>query len=250
MARRFEGKRILITGGTSGMGLAAARRIAEEGGSVTVTGLTEAHLKEARNSLPAGSQVLSNDAAAPAAAERLAAEVAKAGRLDGIWFNAGHGLHKTLAENTAEFFDRMMHTNVRGPVLQMAALQGHLAEGGAVLISASVSPLVGLADESIYAATKAANAALARCWATELADRGIRANAIAPGPIDTRFLDNVEGMDPELKKTFPEMVTEMVPLGRFGRPEEAAAVACFLLSDDASYVTGSQYVVDGGVSKR
>lgn len=250
MTKRFQGKRVLVTGGTSGMGLAGAKRIAEEGGMVLATGRTDAHIEEARAALPDGCLVLKNDTTDPTAVSALVEAVETFGPLDAIWFNAGHGMHKSLSENTAEFFDRMMHNNVRGHVLQMAALGSHIADGGAIVVTASVAPMAGLEDESIYAATKAANAALARCWSTELAKRGIRVNAVAPGPIDTRFLENVEGMDEETRKQFPDMIAKMVPLGRFGKAEEPAAVALFLLSDDASYVTGSEYVVDGGVTKR
>ena len=247
---RFEGKRILITGGTSGFGFAAAKRIVEEGGDVAVTGLTQEHLDEAGRTLPSSALVLRNDAGDPDAARELGEKVRdQMGPLDGLWLNAGYGGVRPIEDNDAAFFDRMMAVNVRGPVLQMAALKDSMAEGGAVLVSSSVAPFMGNPHGAVYAATKAADATLARSWARGMAPRNIRVNAIAPGPIDTNFADAM-GLDEDAKQEMMERLGKMVALRRLGTAEEVANVALFLLSDQASYVTGSEYVVDGGLSLR
>ncbi|MDG5748632.1 SDR family oxidoreductase [Qipengyuania sp. XHP0207] len=246
----FTDKRFLITGGTSGFGLEAAKMIAAQGGHVAVTGMSEGHLEDARKALPDDALVLQNDASDPQAATELAKAVRnKFEKLDGLWLNAGYGKFGPNDENDAEFFDKMMNTNVRGPVLQMAELIDDISEGGAVLLTSSVAPYLGQAQGAVYAATKAACLALARSWSSALAERKIRVNSVAPGPIDTNFMEGM-GLSDEEKDQFMEQIQNQVPLGRFGESREVAEVALFLLSDRASYVTGSEYFVDGGMTKR
>lgn len=143
----------------------------------------------------------------------------------------------------------MTNTNVRGPVLQMAQLMDTVADNGSVLLTSSVAPYLGQANGAVYGATKAACLALARSWSSALAHRNVRVNSVAPGPIDTNFMEGL-GLSDEKAKKFAEQIRQQVPLGRFGKAEEVANVALFLLSDAASYVTGSEYFVDGGLTKR
>lgn len=247
---RFENKRILITGGTSGMGLAAAKKIVEEGGEVAVTGTSQDHLDEAGRSLPSGSLVLRNDAGDPEAAKELGEKVRdQMGSIDGLWLNAGFGKFGPNDQMDAEFFDQMNNVNVRGPVLQMAELMDSVADKGSIVLTSSVSPYLGQAEGAVYAGTKGAVTALTRSWASALASRGVRVNSIAPGPIDTNFMNGM-GLSEEEKDQFLEQIQQAVPLGRLGEPEEVAEVALFLLSDASSYVTGSQYMVDGGMTLR
>lgn len=247
---RFDGKRILITGGTSGIGLATAKRIVDEGGEVAVTGTSQDHLDEAGRALPSGSLVLRNDAGNPEAAKELAAKVAEQmDGLDGLFLNAGYGKFAPVEDSGTELFDPMNNVNVRGPVLQMAALKPHLKDNAAVLVTASVAPYLGQAMGGVYGATKASLAALARSWARDGAERGVRVNSISPGPIDTRFFEGM-GIPEDQQEEMAQQIQDQVPLGRFGKDEEVAAVATFLLSDDASYVTGSEYMVDGGMTMR
>ena len=247
---RFDGKRVLITGGTSGIGLATARRIVEEGGEVGVTGQSQDHLDEAGRTLPSGSLVLRNDASDPDAAKELGEKVAESmGTLDGLFLNAGYGKFAPIAESDEAFVDAMMAVNVRGPILQMQHLEGTLAEGASVVLTSSVSPYLGQAQGAVYAATKGAVTAMARAWARELAERKVRVNAIAPGPIDSNFM-HATGLSDEEIEGFKKQITQMVALGRFGESEEVAAVAAFLLSGESSYVTGSEYMVDGGMTMR
>lgn len=243
---RFTGKRFLITGGTSGIGLAGARRIAAEGGQVVVTGTNPQRLADTQKALP-DAQVLRNDAGDPSAADALAQSVAAAGGLDGLWLNAGYAAVAGVDEVDADFFDRMMNANVRGPVLQLARLSEHLSDGASVVVTSSTSTYEGAAMTSVYAATKGALVAMARAWATELAGRGIRVNVLVPGAISTSFR---EFMSEDVREDFETGVVGRVPLGRIGTADEAAAVALFLLSDESGYVTASQYAVDGGLTMR
>jgi NAD(P)-dependent dehydrogenase (short-subunit alcohol dehydrogenase family) len=247
---RFAGKNVVITGGSSGIGLATAQRICAEGGRVLITGTNAKRLDEARRALPEGTIGLANDAADPEAASALAEAAREAfGTVHGLFLNAGFGGFGPNDAVVAGDFDRMNNVNVRGPVLQLARFIPLLADGGAVAITASVSPYLGQGQAAVYAATKGAVTALARSWAADLAPRNIRVNSIAPGPIATNFAEGLD-LSPEQLQAFAAAILKRVPLGRFGTAEEVAAVACFLLSDDASYVTGSQYFVDGGMTFR
>lgn len=245
---RFEGKRLLVTGGTSGIGMATARRLQEEGARVLVTGLSEDHLAEAAEAFGEAS-VLRNDAADPQAAQALGDWVQQqAGQLDGAFLNAGFGRFASLEETTPETFDSQFAVNVRGPLLHAQAIAPLLNDGGALLLNASVSHLLGMPNQAVYAATKGAVRSMTRVLARELAPRGIRVNAVSPGPVETNFFDGMGLSDKEIEG-FAEQITEVVPLGRFGKPEELAGAAAFLLSDDASYVTGVDMVVDGGMTQ-
>ena len=255
MTNRFEGKRVLITGGTNGIGLATAKRIVAEGGEVAVTGTSQEHLDQAGRELPSASLVLRNDASDPQAAKDLAAKVKdQMGELDAVYLNAGYGGQTPIGDTEPDQFDQMMNVNVRGPILQMNELAPLIKDGGAVLMTSSVAPHIGMPQGSVYAATKASNASMARNWARELADRNIRVNTVAPGPIDTGFFDRYSdesgGMSEQDMKEMHQRIKQQVPLGRVGNADEVAAVATFLLSDDASYVTGSEYMVDGGMTMR
>lgn len=241
---RFQDKRVLITGGTSGIGLAGAQRIVAEGGHVAITGLNEERLERARGLLPATSLILKSDAASESDINGLAGAIRGWGSLDGLWLNAGFAEVGSPESVTADSFNHMMNANVRGPMLQLAAFSKSLNSGASVLVTSSSSAYEGAAMTSLYAATKGAVIAMVKSWASALAERGIRANTLVPGPIETNFR---HFMPETSRQQFEEFVLSQVPLGRAGTAEEAAAVALFLLSDDASYVTGSQYAVDGGL---
>jgi len=247
---RFGGKTIVVTGGSSGIGLATAKRIAQEGGRVAITGTSEKHLEEAAAALPSEALIIRNDASDVAEAAALAQQVGeRLGRIDGLFLNAGYGRFAPNEDVDPGFYDRMMAVNVRGPVMQMSALSPLMNEGGAVVLTASVSPYLGQAQGAVYAATKGAVTALARSWAADFASRNIRVNSIAPGPIVTNFAEGMQLSEEEMQR-FAQSILQRLALKRFGTADEVAAVACFLLSDDASYVTGSQYFVDGGMTFR
>lgn len=244
---RFAGKQILVTGGTNGIGLAGVRRIAAEDGLVIATGTDQERIDHLREELPEAA-VWHNEAADPDTGTQLARQVRNSGRgLDGLWLNAGYADVAPVEEITAEFFDHMMAVNVRSVFLQLAALSDLLNDGAAVVITSSTGAVEGSPVATVYAATKGALEAASRGWATALASRNIRVNTVVPGNVDTDFR---RFMDDDTRETFNRNVISRVPLGRAGTADEAAAVACFLLSEDAAYVSGSRYYVDGDLSRR
>ncbi|MGN6375935.1 MAG: SDR family oxidoreductase [Sphingomonas sp.] len=245
---RFADRSFLVTGGTSGIGQATARRLIAEGARVLVTGHSEAHIVATREALP-GAEVIKNDASDANAVGALAEAVRgfSPDGLDGAFLNAGFGAFAKLGEIDAQEVDRHINLNLRGPLLQSQALAPLIKDGGALLLIGSATVGGGRADALVYSASKAAVRQAARSLATELAPRRIRVNVIAPGATETEFHAR-GGMSEEEIAEYRKKVAGMVPLGRLGKPEDAAAVACFLLSDDAAYVTGSEYRVDGGLS--
>lgn len=243
---RFTGKRILITGATSGIGLAGAVRIANEGGIVIATGRDPERLDNLKRALPGSAVVVCDDASDPETGTALARHVRISGPLDGLWLNAGYASVGAITAIDAGTVDSVVAANVRGPILQLAGLADHLNDRASVVVTASTAAYEGAAMASLYAAAKGALISLVRCWASALGARDIRVNALVPGPIDTNFRDF---MDDGFRRDFEANVAGRLSLSRIGTAQEAANVALFLLSDDASFVTGSQYFVDGGLRK-
>lgn len=242
--KRFENKTILITGASSGIGLAGAKRLVAEGAKVIITGRTPSRLQAAAEELGANAVAVLDDASDGKTLERLLPVVERIGKLDGLWLNAAYAAGAPLEATGKSMIEQMFQVNVVAPMLQMGALSPHLNDGASVVVTSSSAVYEGQPNVALYAATKAAVLAAARSWAAELAPRGIRVNSLVPGPITS----NLRSVLPdEMRAQFEEQLAEVVLLKRVGEAREAAAVALFLLSDDASYVTGSAYAVDGGL---
>ena len=242
--KRFENKAILIPGASSGIGLAGAKRLVAEGAKVIITGRTPSRLQAAAEELGANAVAVLDDASDGKTLERLLPVVARIGKLDGLWLNAAYAAGAPLEATDKSMIEQMFQVNVVAPMLQMGALSPHLNDGASVVVTSSSAVYEGQPNVALYAATKAAVLAAARSWAAELAPRGIRVNSLVPGPITS----NLRSVLPdEMRAQFEEQLAEVVLLKRVGEAREAAAVALFLLSDDAGYVTGSAYAVDGGL---
>ncbi|MFT4154281.1 SDR family NAD(P)-dependent oxidoreductase [Parafilimonas sp.] len=242
--KRFENKTILVTGGSSGIGLAGAERLINEGAQVIITGRTEKHLKNAAEKLGSAAIIIKDDAESEQSSERLVAVVKETGKIDGLWLNAAFATGGDISLMNRDTLNQMFQVNVITPMLQMGVLSPYINDGGSVLVTSSSAVYEGQPSISLYAATKAAILSAARSWAAELAPRKIRVNSLIPGPITSNLRSSLPA---ELRKQFEDNLAATVLLKRIGKPEEAAAVAAFLLSDEASYVTGSSYIVDGGL---
>lgn len=244
--RRLEGKVALITGGTTGIGLASAQRFRDEGAQVAITGLDTAGLAAARDVL--GSEVVairadSGDMAGLAAIRDAVRNAFTT--LDIVFFNAGVAGFQPLDGIETDLYERIMDVNVRGGLFGAQLLAPLLRDGGSMIFTTSVNSRVGMAGSAAYAASKGALAALVRVLAAELSARRIRVNAIAPGPVETPMATKL-GIPAEARPAFRRLVENCIPLRRVARPEEIAAVAAFLASDDASYVNAVEIPVDGG----
>ncbi len=249
MTKRIENKVALITGGTTGIGLATAKRFAAEGAQVVVTGRNPETLEAARRELGDRAEVLESDAGDEGQIARLFEGLARSHRrLDVLFLNAGIAKFAPLAEASVKDFDAMWTLNVRGPWLALKHALPLLSEGATVIVNTSVANQKGLAGAAAYAATKAALRAMVRGAATELAARKIRINAISPGPIETPIFGKL-GLSKNAADEFLKDAASHIPLGRIGDAEEIAGAAVFLASADASFITGSEIAVDGGFAQ-
>jgi NAD(P)-dependent dehydrogenase (short-subunit alcohol dehydrogenase family) len=239
----MKDKIILITGGTTGIGLATAQLLSSQGAKVIVTGRNPETLAAARRALPATAIIIQSDSGSLADSQLLGAEVKKhVDHLDGAFLNAGIATFAPFESETSLHYDDLFAINVRGPYFQLQSLLPLLGNPSAVVFTSSVVATLGLPNTSLYSATKAAIVSLGKTLAVELAPRGVRVNIVSPGPVETPIIDKV-GMPAEAKA----QLSENSLLKRLGRPEEIANVARFLLSEDSSFIIGEEIVSDGGV---
>ncbi len=244
---KLAGKIAVISGGTTGIGAAAAKRFQAEGATVIVTGSNPETLETARNTLT-GVEVVACAAEDTAAAKALVADVkARHGRIDVLFANAGVALFRPSSEVDEAFFDHQFNINVRGLYFLIKYAAPVMADGGSIILTASVSASHGGAGQTVYGATKAAVRSFGRTFAAELAPRRIRVNTISPGPIETPIFGKA-GYPLDRPSELIDQLKAGIPLARLGHAEEVAAAALFLASDEASYTTGAELFVDGGIA--
>jgi NAD(P)-dependent dehydrogenase (short-subunit alcohol dehydrogenase family) len=243
---RLQGKRTLITGGTSGIGLETAKQFLEEGARVIVTGVNPDSIAKAQAELGAEVPVVRADSASVAAQKALA-EVIKAhyGQLDIAFLNAGVSVWLPIEQWTEDMFDRSFNINVKGPYFLMQALLPVFANPASVVLTTSVSAHAGAERSSVYAATKAALLNMSKTLSTELLGRGIRVNAVSPGPVETPLYDKL-GIPEAYRAQLNQDIAATIPLGRFGTSDEVAKAVLYLASDESRWTVGSEIVLDGG----
>jgi NAD(P)-dependent dehydrogenase (short-subunit alcohol dehydrogenase family) len=248
MSNRLEGKIALVTGGSSGIGLATAKQFVKEGATVYLTGRRRAELEEAVRVIGSSAVGVQGDISNLGDLDRLYAQIKREkGRLDVVFANAGGGSFARLGEITEEQFDKEFGINVKGTLFTVQKALPLMQKGGSIVLNASTTSIKGMENFSVYSATKAAVRSFARTWTSDLKGRGIRVNAISPGVVVTPAYGALLGADNV--KTFTDFMTGQIPMGRVGQENEIARAVVFLASDDSSYVTGIELFVDGGMTQ-
>src|SRR6516162_4086618 len=246
---KLNGKLAVVTGGNSGIGLATAKRFVSEGAYIFITGRRQKELDTAVKEIGKNVTAVQGDVSNLADLDRLFAQIKKEkGEIDIVFANAGVAKYAPLGKITEELYDSIFDTNVKGLLFTVQKALPLLRDGGSIILNASIVGSKGLASNSVYSATKAAVLSFARTWTTDLKDRRIRVNAVSPGLIDTPGV-NDQVASTAAGQQLLNMVSNGVPLGRRGTPDEIAKAVVFLASDDASYVTGAELFVDGGFAQ-
>ncbi len=244
--KRLEGKVAVVTGGNSGIGLATAKRLHDEGARVAISGRSQKTLDEAVKFLGNEALAVQADVSKLADLDKLFTAVRqKFGKIDVLFVNAGVAKFAPLDAVTEEHYDEQFDINTKGAYFTIRKALPFLNDGASIILNTSVVSHEGLVNGTVYAATKAALRSLARSVAAELVGRHIRVNAVAPGPIETPIFERT-GLPKEALAEFANTVLATVPMKRFGKPEEVAGAVAFLASSDASYITGVEIDVDGG----
>lgn len=248
---QLDNKTALVTGASTGIGLAVARRFATEGATVYLTGRRKAELDAAVEQIGSRAIGVRSDVSDLEDLDRLFAEITeRSGRLDIVVANAGVGDFGPLGEITEEEYDRTTSINLKGTVFTVQKALPLLSAGASVILLSSSAALLGVPGLGVYAATKAAIRSLARTWAAELAGRGIRVNALTPGPVATPGGDGLRAVLPQSDPAAgPGESAAPTPLGRSGSPDEVAATALYLAGDQSSFTTGAELLVDGGATQ-
>lgn len=246
---RFTNKTVLVTGGSSGIGLAAAQAFASEGATVVITGRDPEALARAQALIGADAVALRNDAGRIDDARALATALGERGiQLDAVFINAGTAKFAPLEAVTEALWDHSFDTNIKGPYFQIQALLPLLRKGAAIVINGSINARIGMPNSSVYAATKAALISLAKTLSAELLPRGVRVNVVSPGPITTPLYGKL-GMDAAALEATAAAIQSQIPLGRFGTSEELASTVLHLAASESAFIVGTEIIVDGGMSQ-
>ena len=246
---KLEGKIALVTGGTSGIGLATAKCFMTEGAYVFITGRRAPELAAAVKEIGSNVTGIQGDVSNLGDLNRLFEQIKREkGKLDIVFANAGTAKYAPLGQITEELYDSTFDTNVKGLLFTVQKALPLIPDGSSIILNASIVASKGLSSNSVYSATKAAVRSFARTWTTDLKVRRIRVNAVSPGSIDTPGLNELLGSS-DVGQQRLKMISNAVPLGRLGKPEEIAKAVTFLASDDSSYITGAELFVDGGFAQ-
>jgi len=246
-AARFVDKVVVVVGGNSGIGLASAKAFAEEGARVIVTGRDPNTLRKAQEEIGRGAVAVQSDVKDLAAGAALIDRVRKEfGRIDVLFVNAGIGAFVPFEQVTEEFWDQVTNVNLKGPYFLIQKALALMGAGASIVLTSSIGHCKGIPGNSVYAAAKAGMRSLARNLGVELVGRGIRVNCVSPGPIDTPIF-NRSGVPPEELAGMREAIRMQIPMKRFGESEECAGAVLFLASSEASFITGVDLLVDGGI---
>jgi NAD(P)-dependent dehydrogenase (short-subunit alcohol dehydrogenase family) len=250
MSQKLAGKIALVTGGSSGIGLATAERFVAEGAHVFITGRRQPELDAAVKQIGSGVTGIRSDIFILADLDRLFATIKEQkGRLDILFANAGGGAFVPLEQVTEEHFDKYFGINVKGTLFTVQKALPLMTAGGAIVLNGSMVSIKGFPAFGVYAATKAALRSFARTWTLDLKGRNIRVNVVSPGTVVTPAYKSELGMTDEQIEDFKAQVSATTPLGRTGTPEEIANAVVFLASDEASFITGAELFVDGGAAQ-
>ena len=246
MSKKLEGKTAVVTGGSTGIGLAAAKQLVLEGAYVYITGRRQSELDAAVKTIGSNVTAIRADSSSLSDLDKVYAQIKQQkGRVDILFANAGGGRFAPLGTITEEHFDTTFNTNVKGLVFTVQKALPLMPDGSAIILNASIASIKGVGAFSVYSASKAAVRSLARSWTVDLKDRKIRVNAISPGSIETPGLAGL-APDEQQRKGLFDHFTSTIPLGRLGQPEEIGKAVAFLASNDASFITGIDLFVDGG----
>ncbi|HKN17647.1 MAG TPA: glucose 1-dehydrogenase [Candidatus Sulfotelmatobacter sp.] len=249
MAKRFEGKTVVVTGGNSGIGLATAKLFHDEGAKVAISGRDQKTLDEAVKTIGSGTLAVKADVSKLADIDRLYTQVTgKFGKIDAIFANAGIAKFAPASESSEQLFDEIFDINVKGLYFTLQKALPHLNNNAGIVLNSSVVNAKGSPTTSVYSASKAAVRSLARTFAGELVDRGIRVNVVSPGPIETPIFGRT-GLPQAAVDEFANYIKTANPMKRFGTPEEVGHAVLFLASSEASYITGVDLGVDGGAGQ-
>lgn len=247
--KKLDGKIAVVTGGSTGIGLATAQRFVAEGAYVFITGRRKAELEEAVRLIGGSVTAVQGDVANLDDLDRLYAAVKQEkGRVDVVFANAGILDNAPLGSIAEEQYDKVFNVNVKGLLFTVQKALPMMSEGGTIVLNASIVASKGFAGSNIYSASKAAVRSFARTWASDLKGKGIRVNAISPGPTETPVLKTAGLTEEQIRQHKAHFATT-IPLGRMGQADEVAKVALFLACDDSSFMTGSEVFVDGGLAQ-
>jgi NAD(P)-dependent dehydrogenase (short-subunit alcohol dehydrogenase family) len=246
---KLDGKVAVVTGGNSGIGLATAKEFSDQGAKVAISGRDQQTLNSAKKEIGNGVLVVKADTSKLEDIDALFGAVKKEfGKIDVLFVNAGVGKFVPIESVDEEFFDQIMDINFKGAYFTIQKALPLLNDNASIILNTSINAHIGMPNSSVYAASKAALITLARTLSAELVGRGIRVNAVSPGPVTTPIFDKA-GLAPQDRQALVESIQAQVPMKRFGLPEEIAKTVLFLASSDSSFLLGTEIIADGGMSQ-